>query len=195
MNDIAMQSLSWLPTDSAEWAAWATAVAALVQAATAVVIWRLTRRLVAASHLYADEARAMALEIRRTNDTTGRSIERALRTNAPFIVLRESTRGHPNPGEWTFHYIAQNTGATTAHAVTLHTEHGLATGDEPVKPDGQSYNISLFVEHHWEERPKHPRVEHMTFTDPGGTTWRQVPGSLPELADGPVVPSCMTPPP
>ena len=100
----------------------------------------------------------------------------------------EPSKGWHILGRWSFTYRAKKVGGSVAHDVTLHTNVGEATCAEPVEPDGQWYNIALPTPSaSWRpedsKSPLHPTIGVVTFTDPGGTKWRQTPGRLPEVAD------------
>ncbi len=96
---------------------WSTpiiAAAAVVQAAAAALIWRLTRKLVGATTAYVDKTDELVAEMKRTNDMAQQSTDRALQTQAPVLEWSDGDLNHPEGHEWSFGYAVWNTGISPA---------------------------------------------------------------------------------
>ena len=160
-----------------------TAIAAVVQAVTAIFIVFLTRGLVKATKVSLEETQVLAREAKRTNDLAERNFERTLRRTAASLLVRPG--GHETPSErsdsqWAFIYTVDNVGEGIAHEVSVSTGEGEAsTPPNRALQPGRQQSAWLLLPPDFvsEDTPatqvEHPAVGWVTFQDPDGTWWTQ----------------------
>ncbi len=155
----------------------------------AVIVF-LTAALVGVTTLYMLITHDLAVEAARSNDMAAKATERTLRAAAPILEVRVGSRDFDEQGGvWTFHYSVRNHGRSVAHRVRLHTKYGEAISDKPVQTEQdvpreyQTLTLRLNTSDHPDS--DHPTVNYCSFVDAGGTWWRQVPGGLPTVVEGP----------
>jgi hypothetical protein len=153
---------------------WIIAGAAVLQAASAILIYVLTRGLVGATKAYVDQTGALVEEARQANALERRAADESARARLAFIEVRPDGRELDTAAqEWRFLYDVENVGVGRAHALVLGFEGYEFVIERSLSP-GDIEHVRLSVEAaDTSTNPAHPRMQSIIFRDPVGAWWVQ----------------------